>query len=93
MELALETGQKRMKGEPAESLLKKVCQNLGGQSTAAYRQFLSDFIESMIALEKKPDMIASKWTKPIETPKQSIAGKEPRKQKKQTKSALNEESF
>ena len=51
-ELAIEVIQKRMKGEPGESLLKEVCQKLGGQSTESYRQFLTEFIKAMIASEK-----------------------------------------
>ena len=51
-ELAIEVIQKRMKGEPGESLLKEVCQKLGGQSTESYRQFLAEFINAMIASEK-----------------------------------------
>ena len=51
-ELAIEVIQKRMKGAPIESLLKEVCQKLGGQSTKSYRQFLTEFMNAMIASEK-----------------------------------------
>ncbi|MDE0554909.1 MAG: tetratricopeptide repeat protein, partial [Candidatus Poribacteria bacterium] len=51
-ELATEIVQKRMKGEPGSSLLKEVCQKLGGQSTESYRQFLTEFMNAMIASEK-----------------------------------------
>ena len=51
-ELAIEVIQKRMKGKPIESLLKEVCQKLGGQSTESYRQFLTEFMNAMIASEK-----------------------------------------
>ena len=51
-ELAIEVIQKRMKDELGESLLKEVCQKLGGQSTESYRQFLTEFMNAMIASEK-----------------------------------------
>ena len=51
-ELVVEVIQKRMKGEPGESLLKEVCQKLGGQSTESYREFLTEFMNAMIASEK-----------------------------------------
>ena len=51
-ELAIEIVQKRIKGESDESLLKEVCQKLGGQSTESYRQFLTEFMNAMIASEK-----------------------------------------
>ena len=59
-ELAIEVIQKRMKGEPIEYLLKEVCQKLGGQSAESYRQFLTKFMNSMIASEKKTYPIPSK---------------------------------
>ena len=52
-ELAIEIVQRRIKGESAESLLKEVCQKLGGQSVASYRQFLSEFMNDRIAAEEK----------------------------------------
>ncbi len=51
-ELAKEIVAKRIKGEPAESLLREVCQKLGGQSTESYRHFLTEFMSAMIASEK-----------------------------------------
>ncbi|RKU13167.1 DNA-binding protein [Candidatus Poribacteria bacterium] len=52
-EFAIEIVQRRIKGESAESLLKEVCQKLGGQSAASYRQFLSEFMNDRIAAEEK----------------------------------------
>ena len=51
-ELAIEVILKKIKGEPVESLLKEVSQKLGGQSTESYRQFLTEFMNAMIASEK-----------------------------------------
>ncbi len=62
-ELALETVQNKIKGEPSESLLKGVCQALGGQSTASYRQFLSDFMTERINSEKDSDPILTDESK------------------------------
>ncbi len=52
-ELATEIVMRRIKGEPVVSLLKEVCQKLGGQSTESYRQAVSTFMTEMIASEKK----------------------------------------
>ncbi len=52
-ELATEFVMRRIKGEPIVSLLKEVCQKLGGQSTESYRQAVSTFMTEMIASEKK----------------------------------------
>ena len=91
-ELAIEIVQRRIKDGTTESLLREVCEKLGGQSIASYRQFLSEFMESMIALEKKPDPITRERSEHIETAKQSISRKVPRKQTLKTKSELNEKT-
>ena len=70
-ELAIEIVLKRIKGEPAESLLKEVCQRLGGQSTDSYRQFLTEFMKAMIASEENLDTITSELPKNINTLEQS----------------------
>lgn len=66
-ELAIEIIQKRMKGSPIASLLKEVCQKLGGQSTETYRQFLTEFMNAMIASERNLDTITSELPKDINT--------------------------
>ena len=65
-ELAIEIVQKRIKGEPAESLLKEVAQKLGGRLTEPYRQFLTKFMDERIASEKKGDSIHPAYSKPLE---------------------------
>ena len=65
-ELAIEIVQKRIKGEPAESLLKEVAQKLGGRLTESYRQFLTKFMDERIASEKKGDSIHPAYSKPLE---------------------------
>ena len=71
-ELAAEIAQKRIRGEPTEFLLKEVCQKLGGQSTASYRQFLSDFMTERIQSEKESDPILSDHLESNVTVKKSI---------------------
>ncbi len=72
-ELALETVQNKIKGEPSESLLKGVCQTLGGQSTAPYRQFLSDFMTERIISEKESDPILTDKPKSVSTTKEVVS--------------------
>ena len=83
-ELATEIIQQRIKGEPAEFLLKEVSQKLGGQSTASYRQFLSEFMTEIIKLEKESDPILSDQPKSVGTVKKSDPQDGPQKQKLQT---------
>ena len=64
-ELAIEVIQKRIKGEPIGALLKEVYQKLGGQSTEAYRQFLTEFMNGMIASEKATQPIISEYSENI----------------------------
>ena len=71
-ELAIEVVEKRIKGEPAEFLLKEICQKLGGQSAESYRQFLSEFMNEMIALEKKTYPITSETSEQIGTVKKPV---------------------
>ena len=61
-ELAIEIIQKEIKGEPVKSLLKEVCQKLGGQSTESYRQFLTEFINAMIASEKTTSPLTPEYS-------------------------------
>ena len=71
-ELAIEVIQKRMKGEPGESLLKEVCQKLGGQSTESYRQFLAEFINAMIASEKIASPLTLEYSERSGTVKKGV---------------------
>ena len=70
-ELAIEIVQKRLKGKPAYSLLKEVCQKLGGQSTEPYRRFLTEFMNERIASEKKHNSIHLGYSEPFGNPKPS----------------------
>ena len=70
-ELAIEIVQKRIKDEPAESLLKEVCQKLGGQSTESYRQFLTEFMDERIASEQKDNSIHFSYSEPFGNTKPS----------------------
>ena len=60
-ELATEIVIRRIKGEPVISLLKEVCQQLGGQSTESYRQSVSEFMTEMITSEKRIDPLAPEY--------------------------------
>ena len=71
-ELAIEVVEKRIKGESAESLLKEVCQKLGGQSAEPYRQFLTEFMDERIASEKKTYPITSETSEQIGTVKKPV---------------------
>ena len=71
-ELAIEVIQKRMKGEPGESLLKEVSQKLGGQSTESYRQFLTEFMNAMIASEKIISPLTSEYPERSGTVKRGV---------------------
>ena len=70
-ELAIEIVEKRIKGEPAESLLKEVCQKLGGQSAEPYRQFLTEFMDERIASEKKDNSMHLAYPEPLGNTKPS----------------------
>ena len=74
--LATSIIQKQLTGESAKSLLGKACQKLDGQPTESYRQFLTKFMNDMIAWQKKPDPItpqpgynSSKLIRPTNPPK------------------------
>ncbi len=71
-ELATEIVEKRMKSKPGESLLREVCQKLGGQSAESYRQFLAEFMQTRIASEKKTLPITPESLGHIGTLKHSI---------------------
>ena len=71
-ELAIEIVQKRIKGELAESLLKEVFQNLGGQFTESYRQFLTEFMDERIASEKMINPISPEYSERIVPVKNSF---------------------
>ena len=83
-ELAIEIVQKRIKGEPAYSLLKEVCRKLGGQSAESYRQFLSEFMTEIVKSEKESEPILSEHSKPAGTVQKSTHQDMPQKQKLQT---------
>ena len=83
-ELAIEIVQKRIKGEPAYSLLKEVCRKLGGQSSESYRQFLSEFMTEIVKSEKESESILSEHSKPVSTVQKSTHQDVPQKQKLQT---------
>ena len=72
-ELAIEIIKKNIKGEPAESLLKEVCQKLGGQSAESYRQFLTEFMNERIASEKKDNSIHPAYSEPLGNTKTSTS--------------------
>lgn len=83
-ELAAEIVQKRIKGEPAYSLLKEVCQKLGGQSTEAYRQSVSEFMTEMVASEKKTHPLTPEYPERSGPVRKSIDHISPQKQNVQT---------
>ncbi len=83
-ELATEIIQKRMKGESTKSLLKEVCQKLGGQFAASYRQFLTEFMKEMIASEKTTLPIISEYSEHIDPMKRISRHIGPRRQEQQT---------
>ncbi len=64
-ELAIEIVQKRIKGEPAVSLLKEVSAKLGGQSVESFRQFLEEFMNERIASEEKDNSIHLGYSEPF----------------------------
>lgn len=84
IELAAEIVQKRMKGELVESLLKEVCQKLGGQSTESYRQFLSEFMTKMIVSEKKTHSLTPEYPERSGPVRKSIDNISSQKQDAQT---------
>ena len=83
-ELAIEVIQKRMKGEPGEFLLKEVCRKLGGQSAESYRQFLTEFMNTMIASEKITSPLISEYSEHSGTMKKDVHHISPQKQDIQT---------
>ena len=85
--LASEIMQKWLTGESENSLLTEVCERLDGQPTKSYRQFLTQFMNTMIALEKKSNPITperSKYTGGAKPPTSQLT--QP-KQKQQTPGA------
>lgn len=83
-ELAIGIIQKRLAGESAKSLLGEACQQLDGQPAESYRQFFTEFMQSMIASEKKP-------ARP--TPQHLVHRKTPQKQKPQTQTGHGGEAL
>ena len=82
--LALEIMQKWLTGESENSLLTEACEKLDGQSTKSYRQFLTQFMNTTIALEKKSDPITPERPKSTSGAKPSISQSTQQKQKRQT---------
>ena len=70
-ELAIEVVKKRIKGERAKPLLMEVSQKLGGQSAGSYRQFLTEFMNERIALEKKGNSIHPAYSESVGNTKPS----------------------
>ena len=92
---ALATGiiQKWLTGESTESLLRETCQELDGQPAESYRQFLTKFMNAMIASEKKSPPTTPQRPKHISTVKQPIHRTTPQKQKPQTQVSLGGEDL
>ena len=83
--------QKRLTGESTKSLLGEVCQKLDGRPAESYRQFLTKFMNDMIALEKKPGPITPQHSGHISTVKKTVYGTTSQKQKSQTPVTRREE--
>ena len=91
--LAVNIIQKQLAGESTKSLLGEACQKLEGQPTESYRQFLTKFMNNMLALEKKTHLISSQRSEHISTAKEPVHGTTPQKQKSQTQVIYREEDL
>ena len=91
--LARKIIQKRLTGESTKSLLEEMCQKLDSQPVESYRQFLTKFMNDMIALEKKPHLMTPQRPEHISTVKQSVDSTTPQKQKPQTQVAYEEDPY
>ena len=80
--------QKQLAEESITSLLDEACQELDNQPTKSYRQFVTEFMNTMMTLEKKPAPITPEQPKHITSSKQSFSQSTQQKQKRQTHGAL-----